>query len=151
MIITYQSTLPSIYPRAHMLPYVPTHSAHMGKHAHMFIHTHTHIHTPELLLVQCRGPPFDSGLFSQHLNAPPEVGIALGDLLLKNLDLQRGRDPATEVCECITDRTFTYRTLAKVRPWALHLTFSPNRGVGALSSVSAFNLERAPTFTQVAQ
>ena len=42
-----------------------------------------------------------------------------------------------------------YRTLAKVRPWALHLTFSPNRGVGALSSVSAFNLERAPTFVYV--
>ena len=95
-----------------MLPYVPTHAAHMGKHAHMFIHTHTHththMHTPELLLVQCRAPPFDSGLFSQHLNAPPEVGIALGDLLLKNLDLQRGRDPATEVCERITDRMFTY-------------------------------------------
>ena len=42
-----------------------------------------------------------------------------------------------------------YRTPAKVRPWALHLTFSPNRGVGALSSVSAFNLERAPTFVYV--
>ena len=42
-----------------------------------------------------------------------------------------------------------YRTLAKVRPWALHLTFSPNRGVGALSSVSAFNLERVPTFVYV--
>ena len=43
-------------------------------------------------------------------------------------------------------RSSVYRTLAKVRPWALHLTFSPNRGVGALSSVSTFNLERAPTF-----
>ena len=42
-----------------------------------------------------------------------------------------------------------YRTLAKLRPWALHLTFSKNRGVGALSSVSAFSPERAPTFVYV--
>ena len=59
---------------------------------------------------------------------------------------------STHDCTCIMvhmDLVYMYRTLAKVRPWALHLTFSPNRGVGALSSVSAFNLERAPTFVYV--
>ena len=43
------------------------------------------------------------------------------------------------VFECL------YRSLPKERPWAEHLTSLPKRGVGALSTVSAFNHERAPT------
>ena len=37
-----------------------------------------------------------------------------------------------------------YRSLAKEGPWAEHLTSLSKRVVGALSSVSAFNLERVP-------
>ena len=37
-----------------------------------------------------------------------------------------------------------YRSLAKKGPWAEHLTSLPKRGVGTLSTVSAFNHERAP-------
>ena len=36
-------------------------------------------------------------------------------------------------------------------PWAVNLTCSLNKGVGALSSVSAFNHVRAPTFVYVHQ
>ena len=38
-----------------------------------------------------------------------------------------------------------YHSLAKKGPWAEHLTSLPKRGMGALSIVSAFNHERAPT------
>ena len=38
-----------------------------------------------------------------------------------------------------------YRSLAKKGPWVEHLTSLPKRGVGALSTVSAFNHEIAPT------
>ena len=38
-----------------------------------------------------------------------------------------------------------YRSLPKKGPWAEHLTSLPKRGVGALSTVSAFNHERVPT------
>ena len=38
-----------------------------------------------------------------------------------------------------------YHSLPKKGPWAEHLTSLPKRGVGALSTVSAFNHERAPT------
>ena len=38
-----------------------------------------------------------------------------------------------------------FRSLAKKGPWAEHLTSLPKRGVGALSTVSAFNYERAAT------
>ena len=44
---------------------------------------------------------------------------------------------------------YYYRTLAKEHPLAVYLTCSLNRGVGALSSVSAFNIERVPTFVYV--
>ena len=37
-----------------------------------------------------------------------------------------------------------YRSLAKQRPWAEHLTSLSKRGVNALSSVSAINHKRAP-------
>ena len=38
-----------------------------------------------------------------------------------------------------------YHSLAKKGQWAEHLTNLPKRGVGALSTVSAFNHERPPT------
>ena len=51
---------------------------------------------------------------------------------------------------CITDLfpylNVMYRGCAKE---AVHLTCSPNRGVGAPSSVSASNPERAPTFVYI--
>ena len=37
-----------------------------------------------------------------------------------------------------------YHSLPKKGPWAEHLTSLPKRGVGALSTVSAFNHEKAP-------
>ena len=37
-----------------------------------------------------------------------------------------------------------YHSLVKERPWAEHLTNLPKQRVGALSSVSTLNLERAP-------
>ena len=37
-----------------------------------------------------------------------------------------------------------YHSLMKKGPWAEHLASLPKRGVGALSTVSAFNHERAP-------
>ena len=37
-----------------------------------------------------------------------------------------------------------YPSLLKKGPWAEHLTSLPKRGVGALSTVSTFNHERAP-------
>ena len=46
---------------------------------------------------------------------------------------------ARYMSECI------YRSLAKKGPWAEHLTSLPRRGMGALSTVSAFNHERVPT------
>ena len=36
-----------------------------------------------------------------------------------------------------------YHSLPKERPWAEHLTSLPKRGVGALSTVSAFNQEKS--------
>ena len=38
-----------------------------------------------------------------------------------------------------------YRSLPKKSPWVEHLTSLPKRGVSTLSTVSAFNYERAPT------
>ena len=37
-----------------------------------------------------------------------------------------------------------YRSLPKEHPWAEHLTSLPKRGVGTLSTISAFDHERAP-------
>ena len=37
-----------------------------------------------------------------------------------------------------------YRSLSKRGPWAEYLTSLPKRGVGVLSTLSAFNHERAP-------
>ena len=45
----------------------------------------------------------------------------------------------------LSQGTLKYRSLSKKGPWAEHLTSLPNRGVGALSTVSAFNHERALT------
>ena len=42
-------------------------------------------------------------------------------------------------CVCV------YHSLAKKGPCAEHLASLPRRGVGALSTVSAFNHERVPT------
>ena len=44
-------------------------------------------------------------------------------------------------CMCICQHI--YHSLAKERPWAEHLKSLSKRGVGALSSVFAFNHERA--------
>ena len=41
---------------------------------------------------------------------------------------------------------YMYHSLAKKGPWVEHLTSLPKRGVGALSTVSAFSHERVPTF-----
>ena len=38
-----------------------------------------------------------------------------------------------------------YRSVAKKGPWTEHLTSLPKRGMGTLSTVSAFNHERVPT------
>ena len=40
---------------------------------------------------------------------------------------------------------YLYHSLVKKGPWAEHLTSLPKRGVGTLSTVSAFNHERVPT------
>ena len=40
--------------------------------------------------------------------------------------------------------TSMYHSLTKEHPWVEHLTSLSKRGVGALSSVAAFNHERAP-------
>ena len=40
--------------------------------------------------------------------------------------------------------TSMYHSLTKEHPWLEHLTSLSKRGVGALSSVAAFNHERAP-------
>ena len=56
-------------------------------------------------------------------------------------DDQQKEDHELETAE----QSNMYRSLAKKGPWAEHLTSQPKKGVGALSTVSAFNHERAST------
>ena len=50
----------------------------------------------------------------------------------------------TGKCIPVLYHVLLYRSLAKERPWAEHLTSPSKRGVGVLLNVSAFNHERAP-------
>ena len=55
---------------------------------------------------------------------------------------------AAQVCKHFSEvraSIFNIPYLPKKGPWAEHLTSPQKRGVGALSTVSAFNHERAPT------